>query len=99
MLSAHLRRGVHGVVMTSTTRSRNLRSTGRRIIGAVSSAAAVAVIGVTALSPQTAAAAGVTAGHRYAVRAPSTVDPAARPGPTDAVTVTYRWTESGVRRV
>jgi len=85
--------------MTSVTHSRTIRSTGRRIVGAVSSAAAVAVIGVTALNPQTAAAAGVTAGHRYAVRAPSTVDPAALPRPTDAVAVTYRWTESGVRRV
>ena len=78
--------------MTSTTRSRNLRSTGRRLVGAVSSAAAVAVIGVSALTPQTAAAAGIAAGHRHAARAPSAAGPASLPVRGDAGDVTYRWT-------
>ena len=79
--------------MTTTTRSLIIRSHGRRLVGAVSSVAAVAVIGVSALTPQTAAAAGITAGHRYAVRQPA--DPAALPHRVDAVDVTYRWTGTG----
>ena len=83
--------------MTTTTRSLIIRSNGRRLVGAVSSVAAVAVIGVSALNPQTAAAAGITAGHRYAVRQPA--DPAALPHPLDAVDVFYRWTGTAWVRI
>jgi hypothetical protein len=85
--------------MTTTTRTRTLRHSGRRLVGAVSSAAAVAVIGVTALTPQTAAAAGIAVGHRYAVREPSTADPSGLPHRADAVDVTYRWTDNGLVRM
>ena len=83
--------------MTTTTRSLIIRSNGRRLVGAVSSVAAVAVIGVSALNPQTAAAAGITAGHRYAVRQPA--DPAALPHPLDVVDVFYRWTGTAWVRI
>ena len=91
--------------MTTTTRPRtpqnprNLRASGRRLVGAVSSAAAVAVIGVTALTPQTAAAAGISTGYRHAVGRPRVPDPAALPHLTDAVDVTYRWTGTRWLRV
>ena len=49
------------------------------------------------MTPQTAAAAGITAGHRYAVRQPA--DPAALPHPVDAVDVTYRWTGTAWVRI
>jgi len=65
--------------MQPVTRTQALRSAGRRLVGAVSSTVAVAVMGVTALSPQTAAAAGISTGHRHAVDRP-TVD---RPGAAD----------------
>ena len=45
------------------------------------------------MTPQTAAAAGNTAGHRYAVRQPA--DPAALPHRVGAVDVRYRWTGTG----
>ena len=66
------------------TRTQALRSAGRRLVGAVSSTVAVAVMGVTALSPQTAAAAGISTGHRHAVDRP-TVDRQGvdRPGAAD----------------
>lgn len=51
--------------MTSTPRTGNVRATGRRLLGAVGTVVAVAVMGVTALTPQTAAAAGISAGHRH----------------------------------
>ena len=47
------------------------------------------------MATRTAAVAGITAGHRYAVREPSPVDPAALPHRVDAVDVSYRWTDDG----
>ena len=69
--------------MTTPTRTRTIRSTGRRLVGAVSSALAVGIMGVTAISPQTAAAAGISTGHRHAASQPSAADPGPAPQPVD----------------
>ena len=84
--------------MATPTRTTTIASTGRRLVGALSSAAAVALLGVTALTPQTAAAAGISTGLRYAVSQPSSTDPTASPDAADAVDVTHRRAGSrGVR--
>lgn len=81
--------------MTSTTNPQTHRHHGRRLLGIVSSAAAVAVIGVSALPAETAAAAGVATGHRYGVPTRSAADPATLPVLGATTVVTYRWTERG----
>ncbi len=81
--------------MTSTTRSITVRSSGRRLVEALSTAAAVALIGVSALSPQDASAAGIATGYRQVGGQPSATSPTALPPEADAADVTYRWTERG----
>jgi hypothetical protein len=77
--------------MTTTARTRSLRSTGRRVVGAVSAGAAVAVVGIAAVPVGTAAAAGLHRAHLHV--APATApDPADLPVavPADRV-VAYRY--------
>lgn len=51
--------------------------TARRLVGALTSVATVAVIGTGALTPATAQAAGVATGHRVPVPTATLADPAA----------------------
>jgi len=80
------------VAMTSTTRSLTLRSTGRRLVGAISAGAAVAVVGITAVPVGTAMAAGIHRGPHHLTDAArqATSLPASVLGATTASTVTYR---------
>lgn len=64
--------------MTSTTRSLTIRSTGRRIVGALSAGAAVAVVGIGALPAGTATTAGIHLGPVHRAEA-SAADPAGVP--------------------
>jgi len=77
--------------MTTTQRTRSLRSSGRRLVGALSAGAAVAVVGIGAVPVGTAAAAGLHRGHVHA--APATApDPADLPGtPRRDAVVVYRF--------
>jgi hypothetical protein len=90
--------------MSPTNRTSTPSTPGRRFAGAISSAAAVALLGVTALSPQTAQAAGVVAGHprpmhRLASADPTALPAAARGTASDAVAVAYRGSPTGWVRV
>jgi hypothetical protein len=75
--------------MTRTSQSHPVRSTGLRVLGALTSAAAVALVGTVALPPATAAAAGVQDPHPRVVR--TAPDPAALPTAASTRAVTYRW--------
>ncbi len=61
--------------MTTTARTRSLLSSGRRVVGALSAGAAVAVVGIGAVPAGTAAAAGLHRAHLHVAPAPA-VDPA-----------------------
>ena len=63
---------------TSMTRSLTVSSTGRRLVGALSTAAAVAVVGVTAVPAGTAMAAGIHRGPVHLADVPA-VGPATVP--------------------
>jgi hypothetical protein len=79
--------------MTSTTRSLTLRSTGRRLVGALSAGAAVAVVGITAVPVGTAMAAGIHRGphHLADTTHQATMLPASDVlGASTASTVVYR---------
>ena len=67
--------------MTSATRSLTIRSTGRRIVGALSAGAAVAVVGVGALPAGTAMAAGIHRGPVHRPRSPPPTRPRSRSEP------------------
>jgi hypothetical protein len=93
--------------MRTTTSSLNLRSTGRRLVGALSAGAAVAVVGVTAVPVGTAMAAGIHRGPLHLAevwaRGPAALpdpgallDPASTPG---AGTVSYLHDGTGFVRV
>ncbi|MGG5258965.1 hypothetical protein [Phycicoccus avicenniae] len=71
------------------TRTPHPRPSGRRVLGALTSAAAVALVGVAALPPATAAAAGVADDHPRLLVAGQ--DPAALPTATSTRAATYRW--------
>lgn len=71
------------------TRTPNPRPSGRRVLGALTSAAAVALVGTAALPPAAAAAAGVLDPHPRVLRAAP--DPAALPSEANTRAVTYRW--------
>ncbi len=76
--------------MTRTSRSRSPRLTARRVAGAVTSAAAVALVGTAALPAATAAAAGIVDDRPRPVVADR--DPAALPtSSTTARAVVHRW--------
>ena len=81
--------------MTTTTRSLTIRSTAAASSVPSPAVAAVAVIGVSALTRRPPSAAGITAGP------PLTPSPARGPRSVahpavDAVDVTYRWTGTGL---
>ena len=76
--------------MTSMTRSPTVRSTGRRLVGALPAAAAVAVVGVTAVPAGTAMAAGIHRGPVHLAEV-SAVRPATLPvGAATFATAVYR---------
>jgi hypothetical protein len=75
--------------MTRTSQPHPVRSTGLRVLGALTSAAAVALVGTAALPAATAAAAGIVDPHPQVVR--TSADPAALPTSTSTRAVTYRW--------
>lgn len=74
--------------MTRTS-TQHPRPSGRRVLGALTSAAAVALVGTAALPAATAVAAGVADDHPRLLSA--TADPAALPTATSTRSVTYRW--------
>ncbi|QKE83240.1 hypothetical protein [Arthrobacter sp. NEB 688] len=75
--------------MTSSTRSAPSRSTGLRLVGALTSATAVALVGTAALPAAAARAAGVH-DDRPVVLARA-ADPAALPTGTSSPAATWRW--------
>ncbi len=75
--------------MSPTSRSSPLHLPWHRMVGALGSALAVAVLGTAAIPPATAAAAGV-ADDRPHLR-PANSDPADLPTPLVGRPVTYRW--------
>ncbi len=76
--------------MTATKHTRSLRSSGRRLVGALSAGAAVAVMGIGAVPAGTAAAAGLHRGHVHVAAAPSP-DPADLPHePAQGTLVAFR---------
>ncbi|WP_404350961.1 hypothetical protein LG324_00945 [Phycicoccus jejuensis] len=75
--------------MTSSTRSGPFRSTGLRLVGALTSATAVALVGTAALPAAAAEAAGVHDDRPVVVPRPP--DPAAPPTETSTRGVTWRW--------